>query len=72
MLSNKNSTKMNGNSKCELWKHNFIMMSNEYFKNTNNMNGNFRQIINDVHSCDLDTQMYMINETIRKNKKIVF
>ena len=72
MLYTKKSTEMNESSRCELWKHNFIMMSNEYFKNTNNMNGKFRQIINDVHSCDLNTQMDMINETIRKNKKIVF
>lgn len=72
MLSNKKSTEMNGNSICELWKHNFMVMSDDYFKNANNINGKFRKIINDVHSCDLDTQMDMINETIRKNKKIVF
>jgi len=71
MLSTKNSTEMNGNSICELWKHNFIIMSNEYFKNANTINIKFRDIINDVQSCDLNTQLTMINETIRNNKKTI-
>ena len=70
MLSLKGSTKMSRDS-CELWKDNFIMMSNEYFKNTNTLNIKFRELINDVQSCDLTTQLTLINETIRKNKKMV-
>ena len=56
MLYTKNSSEMNINTKCELWKHNFMLLSDEYFKNVNNMNGKFRSIINDVHSCDVNTQ----------------
>ena len=68
MRSLKGSINMSRDS-CELWKHNFTMMSKEYFKNTNIINKKFRDIINDVQSCDLDTQLAMINETIIKNKK---
>ena len=70
MPSLKGSTKISRNS-CELWKHNFITMSNEYFKNTNIINIKFRDIINDVQSCDIGTQLNMINEIIIKNKKKV-
>jgi hypothetical protein len=69
MLYTKNSSEMNINPKCELWKHNFMLLSDEYFKNVNNMNGKFRSIINDVHSCDVNTQLDIIHDTIRKNKK---
>ena len=69
MLYTKNSSEMNGNQKCEIWKREFAKMGANYFKDVKKMDKELKRIVDDVYSCDVNTQLATLTDVIKSNSK---